>query len=144
MKIEIKRVVRTEAYTAGRLHIDGKYFCDTLEPPEREVKVHGNTAIPYGFYRITLDVVSPRFSKSQTYASIGARLPRVLEVPGFDGILIHPGNTVRDTAGCILVGRRGQSATLYDSRKIFFALYAALADACAEGEELELTIVGGE
>ena len=137
MKIEIKRTVRDETCCFGRLLIDGEYFCDTLELPEER-------AIPYGFYALTLNVVSLRFGRYKVYEKIGYRLPRLLNVPGREGILIHPGNSVDDTSGCILVGKRGHCCRLLNSRNTFFALYERLEGAVAAGESLELTIVGGE
>lgn len=138
MKIELKRITRNQAYTTGRLFVDGSYFCDTLECPEAGVAPDASkpVAIPYGCYRLTLDIVSPRFSRSATYKRIGARMPCVLDVIGRSGILIHPGNRVNDTSGCILVGCRTSAGSL--------SLYAELQKAVARGEELEFTIVGGE
>lgn len=146
MKLELKRTVRNQRFTEGRLFIDSKYYCDTLEPTEREpgVKVPGRTAIPYGIYDVTLNVVSPRFGARRSYRGIGGRLPRLLNVPGFEGILIHPGNNVDDTQGCILVGRRNGPGLLGDSRDTFFNLYDKLGDAALKGEKIELTIVGGD
>lgn len=151
MKLELKRTHRGADHSFGRLLIDGRYFCDTLEPADRNPcghsgifnKIPGSTAIPYGFYSVVINVVSPRFSKNPAYAFIGARMPRLLDVPHFDGILIHPGNNVSDTSGCILVGKRGNNATLHDSRATFFALYHRMEAAVAKGEEIDLTIVGG-
>jgi hypothetical protein len=96
MKIEIKRIAKKETYTIGKMYIDGKYFCDTLEDTVRPlgVKIAGKTAIPAGTYKVIL-AMSPRFKRI---------LPRLLNVLGFDGVLIHRGNTDEDTAGCILVG----------------------------------------
>ena len=86
--------------------MDGKYFCDTLEDKDRGLsqstplsiikskKVPGQTAIPTGTYKVIVNI-SPKF---------GRILPRLLDVPGFDGILIHRGNTDKDSSGCLLVG----------------------------------------
>lgn len=149
MKIELKRTLRHERYTIGRLLIDGTFFCDTLELPERipndaTPAPAGTFCIPYGFYTVTLDIVSPLFSARPSYRCIEARMPRLVGVPGREGILIHPGNTVRDTQGCILVGVRGAGGTLIKSRPTFFSLYAKMEAARQRGEELEFTVVGGE
>lgn len=92
--MNLKRIYKGTEYTIGRLYIDGKYFCDTLEDPVRKVKIKGKTAIPAGTYEVIVNR-SPRFKRL---------LPRLLNVPNFEGVLIHRGNTAEDTAGCILVG----------------------------------------
>lgn len=106
MKIVIDRFYKGPKYTVGRLHIDGKYICDTMEDKDRgftqhtsleeinNKKVYGQTAIPTGTYNVVVNN-SPKFKRN---------LPRLLDVPGFKGILIHRGNTHADSAGCILVG----------------------------------------
>lgn len=111
----LKRTNKQPEYTVGQLTLDNKYICDTLEPTDRgltsdstdidSVKVASKTAIPTGCYNISYQVVSPRYSQIKYYREFcDGKLPRLLNVPGFDGILIHPGNTAKDTAGCILVG----------------------------------------
>lgn len=106
MKILVKRIAKRPTYTIGKMYLDGKYFCDTLEDTDRnisqstpldtikKVKLPNNTAIPTGTYKVIVNV-SPKFKRL---------LPRLLNVPGFDGILIHRGNTDKDTSGCILIG----------------------------------------
>lgn len=96
MRLTVNTIAQKKDYTVSRLLIDGEYFCDVLEDTVREpsVKVFGRTAIPAGTYKMILNM-SPRF---------GRILPRLLNVPGFDGILIHSGNTAEDTHGCLLVG----------------------------------------
>ena len=117
LELRLKRVARRQGYTIGRLTAGGKTLCDTLEDADRglsqamgadrvaRLKVRGATAIPTGRYRVTLDVVSPRFKARHWARPYGGRVPRLLGVPGFEGVLIHPGNTAADTEGCILVGR---------------------------------------
>ena len=141
MELNIKRIARRETYTIGRLYIDGKYFCDTLEDKDgglrqdmpiaviRATKRKGITAIPTGRYRMTLAVQSPKFSKRATYQFCNGYLPRLINVPGYDGVLIHIGNTARDTEGCLLVGRNTQVGKVLDSRKTFLELYDRLLGA---------------
>jgi len=96
MKLLLERIYKAPTYTIGKLSIDGVHFCDTLEDVVRPdgVKVYGQTAIPTGTYTVIL-TMSNRFKKV---------LPLLLNVPMFDGIRIHAGNTSEDTHGCLLVG----------------------------------------
>ena len=103
-------------YTIGRLSVDeGGFLCWVLEPEDRGLrqdmplpqiksrKVAGKTAIPRGTYRIEVRV-SPSF-KDRWYAKpYGGKFPYLCDVPGFDGVLIHPGNTPADTKACLLPG----------------------------------------
>lgn len=119
MELLLKRLAFTSDYTEGKLYIDDVYFCDTLEHKDRgliqtmpiqeirQIKVYGKTAIPLGIYRI-LVTMSPKFKKL---------LPILLRVPGFEGIRIHAGNTVKDSQGCILAGIKSSNGILKDSRK---------------------------
>lgn len=142
----LRRIHQATAYTIGRLEIDGRHFCDTLEDPVRPIaadgtgKIAGQTAIPPGRYEITLSVVSPRFSRVAAYAAIGARMPRLLNVPHFSGVLIHPGNTAADTEGCILVGHNTLRGRLTQSRDTFFALYDLLKAATLQGRRIYITV----
>lgn len=105
MKLKLIRTWFADTYTIGKLYIDGVYFCDTLEDKNRDVdkngifnngekKVYGKTCIPFGTYKVILSM-SNKFKKI---------LPLLLNVPQFDGIRIHSGNTDEDSSGCILVG----------------------------------------
>lgn len=123
MKLLLKRIALRESYTIGKLYVDGTYFCDTCEDRVRdnnrdgdlddigEGKVYGQTAIPYGTYKVVMNVQSPKYSQRAAYAWCRGYLPRLVDVPHFDGILIHSGNDATHSAGCILVGEnkvRGQ------------------------------------
>lgn len=105
MEIRIIRDSRGKGWTAGRLYVDGEYFCDTLEDTVRTLrsaadKVPGQTAIPAGRYRARV-TLSPRFRRD---------LILIERVPFFTGVRIHAGNTDADTEGCVLVGRRDSVA----------------------------------
>lgn len=97
-KIKLKRTDYKETYTVGRLYINNNYFCDTLEDRcrdlSKEKKIYSQTAIPKGVYKLVISY-SPRFKRL---------LPLLLDVPFFEGIRIHAGNSSKDTSGCILVG----------------------------------------
>lgn len=153
MKLTLRRIALLPEYTIGKLFIDGVYFCDTLEDRNRdynkdgdlldegETKIHGETAIPYGTYYITLKVQSPRFKSYKQYAFCKGYLPRLLNVPHFEGVLIHIGNTKKDTDGCILVGENKKKGMVLNSAKTFRALYEKLKLAEGRKEKLEIEIV---
>lgn len=138
MKLELKRIAKPDGYTIGRLHIDGEYFCDTLEDEDRglmqdmsleqieRIKMPGETAIPTGTYEITMDVVSPKYSKRKAYDFIDGKLPRLLKVPSYEGILIHIGNYPKDTDGCLLVGRNTAKGAVMQSSDTFKKLIEKL------------------
>ena len=104
MEITIVRQYPKDTYTIGNLFLNGKWFCNTIEDKDRKLyqgqsleyikqtKVYSETAIPYGRYRVTLNVQSPKFKTYKKYEFCKGYLPRLLNVPGFDGILIHIGN----------------------------------------------------
>lgn len=94
MNLLLIRDTFTDKSTTGRLYIEDTFECYTLEDVVREDKIYGKTAIPEGRYEVVLDM-SVRFKKE---------LPRLLNVPNFEGIRIHAGNKAEDTEGCILVG----------------------------------------
>ena len=131
MELLLDRKYCKEKYTVGRLFIDGVFFSNTLEDKVRDInkngkfdngeyKVHAETAIPYGEYEITLDVVSPKFSKYQFYKEVcDGKLPRLLNVPHFEGILIHVGNKAEHSSGCILVGENKVKGQVLNSTKTF-------------------------
>ena len=151
MKLTLKRIARKETYTIGRLFIDGQYYCDTSEDKDRDLnrngcfdgegkKILSQTAIPNGIYKITMKEQSPRFSKHPNYARCKGYLPRLLNVPSFEGVLIHIGNTAQDSAGCILVGRNKAVGKVLDSKATFWALYDQLKAADDRGEEIYITV----
>lgn len=135
MKLRVERLWKKPAYTVGRLFVDGKFFCSTLEDTVRDLsnekKVYGKTAIPYGEYKVVYNW-SPKF---------GRNLPRLLNVPAFEGILIHPGNTADDSAGCILVGRNTEVGRLTESRYTSDKLNVLIEDAQRRGESITIEIV---
>lgn len=154
MEIKVDRKWKKETYSIGNLYINGKYFCNTLEDKDRGLKqtdpialiksrkVYGETAIPTGRYEITLAITSPKYSAVKWYKDLcNGKMPRLLNVPGFDGILIHPGNTALDSFGCLLVGRNTAKGKVTDSRNWFKKLYKEMKKAYDKGEKIYITIV---
>ena len=141
MELELRRIARRDTYTIGRLYVDGVRFCDTLEDTDRGLrqdmpasvlqakKRKGVTAIPTGRYRVTLGVKSSRFSQKKAYKFCNGYLPRLINVPAYDGVLIHIGNFPKDTEGCILVGKNTQVGAVMDSTATFHRLYDVLKNA---------------
>lgn len=132
MELVLQRIAVRDSYTIGRLYLDQQFFCHTLEPRaidwQRETKTWGKTAIPSGRYRLSMDIVSPRYSnlRYRWAAPYGGRLPRLLHVPHFEGVLLHVGNSAADTRGCILVGNNTHVGRLTDSIRTFHRLMARL------------------
>ena len=135
MEILVKREYKKKDYTIGKMYINGEYFCDSLEDPDRgltnimtlaeikEVKEHGCTAIPTGRYPIAY-TYSARFKK---------HLPLLLNVPAFEGVRIHSGNTHKDTEGCILLGENKAVGKVLNSRKTmdeFLRILKPAIEAC--------------
>jgi len=127
MKLHLKRLHRTDKSTIGELTIDGKFECYTLEDIERDVKIKSETAIPKGTYKVIINQ-SNRFKRL---------MPLLLNVPNFEGVRIHAGNTNHDTEGCILVGRTRGIDFIGQSRKAYDSLFKKMQEA---KEGITLTI----
>lgn len=152
MKLTLKRIARKEGYTIGRLYIDDnpKPFCDTLEDTERgleqampldmikRIKVKGETAIPTGTYELSMRHISPKYSRKKAFAFTGGVMPRLLNVPGYEGVLIHSGNTAADSEGCILVGENKAVGKVLNSMATFKALWSVLNQ--RKSEPITITI----
>ena len=135
MKLTLKRIALRSTYTIGRLYVDGNYFCDTLEDTVRDLnkngkfdngekKVYGKTAIPYGTYEIKW-TYSPRFKKYT---------PQLMNVPSFEGIRIHSGNSSTDTEGCLLLGENKKVGMVLNSRATINKFYPLIKEACSNGK----------
>ena len=135
MKLTLKRIALRPTYTIGKLYIDDVYFCDTIEDTVRDLnkngkfdngekKVHSKTAIPYGTYEIKW-TYSPRFKKYT---------PQLMNVPSFEGIRIHAGNTSADTEGCLILGKNKQVGKVLNSRATINKIYPIIKEACSNGK----------
>ena len=136
MRITVQRRYLGEAYTIGTMFINGDYFCDTLEDKVREFgengegKVYGQTAIPYGKYRVIL-TYSPKFKRE---------LPLLLNVPYFEGIRIHRGNTDQDSSGCLLLGENKVKGKVINSTQYEVELVKRIREAISHNEEIWIIV----
>lgn len=141
MRIEVKRENRQKTYTEGSLYVNGERICDTLEDMDRGLtqdmgeaqvkakKVYGETAIPTGVYKVRVDTYSPKFGGMPFYKEVcKGLLPRLENVPAYEGVLIHVGKTAENTLGCILVGEKAQAGLLKNGREAFKRLWEKIKD----------------
>lgn len=152
MELTLHRKWKKDGYSIGILYVDGVRFCDTLEDTDRgldqsmttkeieEKKVYGETAIPYGRYEITMKVQSPKYKAYKQYQKCKGYLPRLKNVKGYSGVLIHIGNWPKDSAGCILVGKNEVKGAVVNSTYWFWKLYDILKAASDKGEKIWITI----
>lgn len=160
MEVKVQRKYKnvrngSRTYCIDNVFVNGVYICDAIEDKDwgwnkktplktiKEVKAQHpqQTAIPKGKYKVTLDVVSPKYSKVSYYKNFcGGKLPRLLDVPGFDGVLIHKGNTEKDSAGCIIVGYNTVKGMVTNSWKAFEELYRRFSEAHIKGETIWLYV----
>lgn len=148
LDISLVRDVRHEKSTIGNLSVDGVFECYILEDKDREldvtmkleqinkIKVHGETAIPYGRYKIVI-TRSNRFSLA---AGKDVYLPELLAVPGYAGVRIHTGNKPEHTEGCLLPGTVKREDKVENSATAFLTLNEKINAAIKAGKEIWITI----
>lgn len=154
MELVLERKWKKSDYTIGILSIDNKKFCEVIEDKDRGlkdsmateqiklIKKPNITAIPTGTYDVTLDVFSSKFGNIPFYKKVcNGKLPRLLNVKGFEGVLIHAGNTDKDSAGCLLVGVNKVKGQVINSRETFKELYRILKDKHDKGEKITIKIL---
>ena len=154
MRLTLDRKWPRETYTIGKLYVNGELFCNTLEDRDRglhqtdsleqirSLKIPGETAIPKGMYTVAMNVLSPKYAGVAWYKSLcGGKMPRLLDVPGFDGILIHPGTDALSTRGCLLVGNNTIVGKLTESKATFQKLYKRMKAASDRGETITIEIL---
>lgn len=141
MKLELKRIALKPNYTIGKLFINGTYYCDTIEDKVIDLNKNGKfddglnkvmhqTAIPYGTFKVVVNH-SPKFKRE---------LPRLLDVPYFEGILIHNGSDQNSSSGCIIVGENKTVGKVTNSTFYMNNLTARIKDAQNKGETTTITI----
>ena len=154
MELIVDRKWKKDTYTISNLTIDGKWFSNILEDTDRglddsmsvteikKLKKPSITAIPRGTYEVTLDITSPKFYTKTFYKQVcNGKVPRLLNVKGFEGILIHAGNSSKDSAGCLLVGVNKVKGQVLNSRETFKELYKLLKDKHDKGEKITIKIL---
>lgn len=152
MELLLSRDYRKDNYTIGRLYINNKLFSNTIEDKDRglsssmnelqikSLKVYGETAIPIGTYDIDMNTVSSKFKDKSWAKPYGGKIPRLLNVKGFSGVLIHPGNTSKDSLGCVLIGLNTKVGIVTNSTEYFHKLMKELLAAKLKGEKITITI----
>lgn len=152
MELKVKRRFKGADYTIGSLYVNGVYECDTLEDTDRGLdnnmplsviqtkKVYGKTAIPTGTYEIDMNIVSPKFKDRSWARFCNGKLPRLRDVRGFEGVLVHVGNKPEDTLGCLLVGQNKLKGQVVNSTETFTNLYNKMDAAHRRGEAIKITI----
>lgn len=118
MKLTLERFEFTDNSTIGRLFINDKFFCYTIEDKVRDEKIKGITAIPKGTYKVVVNM-SNRFK---------VMMPLLLDVPNFEGVRIHSGNTSADTEGCIILGYTKSPNFVGNSKKAVTDFMAKIKD----------------
>ncbi len=119
MKLTVIRGKPKNTSTIGKLYIDGVFECYTLEDVIRPIKITGKTAIDEGTYKVIINM-SNRFKKL---------MPLLLNVPNFEGVRVHAGNTSEDTEGCIIVGNSIGNNCLINSRVAYNKLFEKMQKA---------------
>lgn len=152
MELFLERKYKKDKYTIGKLYIDGKFFSNSIEDKDRNLnskmteeqikglKVYGETAIPTGTYTIDMNTISPKFKDRSWAKPYGGKLPRLLNVKGFEGVLMHVGNTQKDSLGCILVGINTKKGMVTNSTEYFHKLMKELLSAKVKDEKITITI----
>jgi len=152
VELKVNRRWKKSTYTIGRFYANGELLFNSLEDKDRGLtqkmptgvinskKVYGATAIPTGRYEITL-TYSPKFAKRPFGKKYKGLLPYINKVKGYEGVRIHPGNTAKDTLGCVLVGRNTVVGKVTESTKCYYKLMDEyIVPAIKNGDKVWLTI----
>lgn len=142
MRLEVHRFSYTPKYTLGLFYIDDKFECFTLEDTFREVKIPKETCIPYGTFEVKLRTEGTHNEEyAKKFPDIHKGMLHLQDVPNFQYILIHIGNSNADSEGCILVGNQSvKSGSLVDSTNAYKELYKKIAPVLIKGEKVTIKI----
>ncbi len=152
--IKVERRWKMENYTISRLYLNGVRYYEALEDKDRglvqtdslekikKVKVKGETAIPKGKYLVDMNTVSPKYAKIAWAKKLcGGKMPRLVDVPGWEGVLFHPLTDASQTEGCIGVGKNLVKGKILESRACFEHIYKEMKAAHDRGEQIYVEIV---
>lgn len=152
MEIIIDRKWKASTYTIGKIYVNGKEFSDCIEDKDRGLKstmteqeiknrkVYGETAIPTGTYQLIMSV-SSKFCNRIWAKKYNGKVPELLNVKGYSGVRIHPGNTSKDTLGCILPGKNTQKGMVTQSTYYYYKLLDNyIVPTLKKGEKITVTI----
>jgi len=152
MKLKVLRFSSQEDSTSGLLFIDGdlglEFSCYTLEDERRSLKVRGETRVPAGTYQIKLRKEGgfhERYKKK--YGAWHRGMLHVQDVPEFEYILIHTGNTDEHTAGCLLVGDSQENNIIIKdgfigkSNNAYKRIYPKIARAIEKGNNVTIEYI---
>lgn len=156
MELVLERKYKKEEYTIGVLTHNGVVLCSTIEDrdygftKESDVKEiqkckidHPQAvAIPTGRYEVSTRYYRGMATRYPFYrrTSCKGNIPCLIGVPGYTGILIHCGNTAKDSAGCIIVGYNTKVGELTDSKKAFIQVCDLIMEHAKRGEKVYITI----
>jgi len=141
MNLGLSRFADLADATLSALYIDGRFCCFGLEDQAQPVKVAGETRIPAGVYRLALRTVGPTHEKYASKFPEHRGMLHLLNVPNFEYVLIHIGNTDRDSAGCILVGDTAHAhGELGQSTLAYRRMYGIVSNAILAGEPVEISV----
>jgi len=152
MKLEVLRFSSQTDSTSGLLFevtdIKRHFLCYTLEDERRALKVRGETRVPAGTYKIELRNEGGFHQKyTKKYPGIHRGMLHIIDVPNFEYILIHTGNTDEHTAGCLIVGDAQENNLLLPdgfvgkSVNAYKRIYPSIAKAISQGEEVTITYI---
>ena len=153
MRIKVERKWKNEDYTIGIMYVNGTRFSETLEDKDRGLKdsmteeeiknkkIYGKTAIPTGTYKIKM-TYSPKFASRVWGRKYQGKVIQIMNVKGFSGVRIHPGNTAGESLGCIFPGRNLEKGKVLQSTAYYYKLLDNhILPALKRDEEVTITIV---
>ena len=152
MEITVERKYKKPTYTIDKWYINGAFFSDGLEDPDRGLtstmtleeinkkKVYGQTAIPTGTYEVKM-TYSNRLHGRAYAKKYDGKLPELMNVKGYEGVRIHPFNKAQETLGCLSVGKNSIKGAVTNATAYFYMLVDNyILPAIKRGEKITITI----
>ena len=147
MYLEVKEIKKTADSSLSEIRIDGAFKCFILEDGEREEKIHGETRIPRGEYEIKFRSVGGHHEKylKKFGSDFHKGMLELQDAPNFKYILIHIGNYIKDTDGCLLVGESysltNSNYAVWNSRNTYKEIYPIIRDALLNNEKVTIKLI---